>query len=492
MAYAPINGTGNGTAPVVNLTWPFIAQTDVYATVNGVAAAFTWTGTAQITFSAAVANGTPWQVYRLTSVDPQDVSFTDNSVLTAAALNLAQNQHLYALTELRQPTVGSQLLSASNGASLVGYIDNGTGAVTTTVQSFLQQLNQLPTGNWYAPSAKVQRLNERVLVAAAALNNATNVASQPDWLTTYELGQGRSFGAIQSGQMAVLSAGGQGSNALIAGARTSTLLGDTYNAVGIWGVAVNDRGVGTSAGYGGYFEGHRKNAGSGAVFGVEIDIINFVSTSVSDPFTNTSPETIGLQLASGGQYAPASLFSATAALAVRNNGARFLSGLIFGADAIALTGGIGEAIAFASGHSMNWYGAAAAKTHSIYSTVTTAANGINQFFDNGFIRFQDAVSLKHAFLIQKNANGVNFLAAANAATGNTPVLAAYGDDPNVDLAISPQGTGLVKFGNGNTMAANGTVATALTSVGPTGSHTTVQEWLQVKNASGVIRYIPAF
>lgn len=40
--------------------------------------------------------------------------------------------------------------------------------------------------------------------------------------------------------------------------------------------------------------------------------------------------------------------------------------------------------------------------------------------------------------------------------------------------------------------ANAAIATALTSVGPTGSHTTVQEWFPIKNASGVIRYVPGF
>lgn len=40
--------------------------------------------------------------------------------------------------------------------------------------------------------------------------------------------------------------------------------------------------------------------------------------------------------------------------------------------------------------------------------------------------------------------------------------------------------------------ANNTVATVLGSVGPTGSHTTVQEWLQFKNSSGTMRYVPAF
>ncbi len=40
--------------------------------------------------------------------------------------------------------------------------------------------------------------------------------------------------------------------------------------------------------------------------------------------------------------------------------------------------------------------------------------------------------------------------------------------------------------------ANNTVNTAMSNVGPTGSHTTVQEWLQVRNSSGTMRYIPMF
>lgn len=42
------------------------------------------------------------------------------------------------------------------------------------------------------------------------------------------------------------------------------------------------------------------------------------------------------------------------------------------------------------------------------------------------------------------------------------------------------------------LAANGSVATVLGSVGPTGAHTTVQEWIVVKGSSGNVRYIPAF
>jgi hypothetical protein len=45
--------------------------------------------------------------------------------------------------------------------------------------------------------------------------------------------------------------------------------------------------------------------------------------------------------------------------------------------------------------------------------------------------------------------------------------------------------------SGNGFAANGTVATAMSSLGPVGAHTTIQEWLTVVD-NGVTRYIPCF
>jgi hypothetical protein len=47
-------------------------------------------------------------------------------------------------------------------------------------------------------------------------------------------------------------------------------------------------------------------------------------------------------------------------------------------------------------------------------------------------------------------------------------------------------------GTGTAFAQNASVATGMTSIGPVGSHTTVQEWLIVVNPSGYLRYIPAF
>ena len=61
---------------------------------------------------------------------------------------------------------------------------------------------------------------------------------------------------------------------------------------------------------------------------------------------------------------------------------------------------------------------------------------------------------------------------------------------NNTLSLQPSG-GTVQVGSG-CIAVNGSVATVLGSLGPVGSHTAVQEWIAVKNASGVTRYIPAF
>lgn len=52
-------------------------------------------------------------------------------------------------------------------------------------------------------------------------------------------------------------------------------------------------------------------------------------------------------------------------------------------------------------------------------------------------------------------------------------------------------TQILKFSAAG-FAANGAVATTVTSLGPTGSHTTIQEWLVVKDSAGTTRWIPAY
>jgi hypothetical protein len=73
-------------------------------------------------------------------------------------------------------------------------------------------------------------------------------------------------------------------------------------------------------------------------------------------------------------------------------------------------------------------------------------------------------------------------------TGNT-LAGGSGDSGNIIFSIGTAGgdRGKIKFLNA--AVANGSVATTLTSVGPTGASTTVQGWLEF-DVDGTTRYIP--
>ena len=115
---------------------------------------------------------------------------------------------------------------------------------------------------------------------------------------------------------------------------------------------------------------------------------------------------------------------------------------------------------------------------------TVKNNGNHTFSTNG--------TSNVALYLPGNGNTVNYVSIYGGATGNAANVTAAGSDTNIDLAIASKGTGVVKFATASNFTANGAVATAMTSVGPTGSHTTVQEWLTIKNASGTVRYIPCY
>lgn len=75
-------------------------------------------------------------------------------------------------------------------------------------------------------------------------------------------------------------------------------------------------------------------------------------------------------------------------------------------------------------------------------------------------------------------------------TGSGAVLNPSWSSNRTLLTLNGSG-GKIQTGSG-TWTANGSVATSLTSLGPVGSHTTVQEWLTFNDAAGTVRYIPAF
>lgn len=149
-----------------------------------------------------------------------------------------------------------------------------------------------------------------------------------------------------------------------------------------------------------------------------------------------------------------------------------------------------------TGSGGNYPAVAAAGVGGISTIGTNGADstgilGIVNVGSNSII-FYTAFSQAAGYIIHQ-ASAVNLWYLKANSTGNGIELGAYPTgDSNIDVVLVPRGTGLLKFGNSGCFAANGSVATAITSVGPTGASTTVQEWLKIKNSSGTTRYIPCF
>jgi hypothetical protein len=89
-------------------------------------------------------------------------------------------------------------------------------------------------------------------------------------------------------------------------------------------------------------------------------------------------------------------------------------------------------------------------------------------------KFADATGItddsdNEQLIFQKTASAVNYLEATNAAVGNAPLLAAQGDDTNIDLDLRPKGSGKLKSNTARiiSLAAN-TAMLFVQTAAPTG------------------------
>lgn len=88
--------------------------------------------------------------------------------------------------------------------------------------------------------------------------------------------------------------------------------------------------------------------------------------------------------------------------------------------------------------------------------------------------------------IRQNSQGAGLLGLFNRISTDTNGFGLS------DAVLTWDLNNAMQFNSSAQWTANGAVATTMTSLGPTGSHTTIQEWFVVKNASGTVRYIPAY
>lgn len=283
-----------------------------------------------------------------------------------------------------QQKIDSLLLGSASQAAITAFATAAQGVKADALPSYASggkgqtvvvkpdgsgfELSGTQTGKFFAEDgARIVRLADRVFMGGAVAHNGTDVDNQPDWLTQKLISYGRTFGFGQVSQVYLLAGettGGEdrdlNANALVSAAKTSSLnLPGPYdgNAIGVLGVGINDSTDASAGAWGLYGEGFKENGSIGPAYAEELDSINFGPPVAIDPFTQSDEQTVGQQMAAGAEFTGAN--SSSAAYNVRNNGANFLRGMVWGNDAIAGTngtdGGRGPVFQFATGHSFQYF-----------------------------------------------------------------------------------------------------------------------------------------
>lgn len=230
-------------------------------------------------------------------------------------------------------------------------------------------------------------------------------------------------------------------------------------ALGVAGTAINDGTPDTRSSVWALYGSAIRNAGTiGASHGLELDIANRGDERELYPnsmFPNG--QTHALWLGSGGELTQAGevLNAASAAIGIIANDktegktARFLKGIVFGSDSLKGTdgGSAGQAVAIAFGnrHSMSWYNNANQKTAEILSTTEDETKSLRLTFTDFGVSLNRLSSAQPIFSVEAGpTNPVNYIAIRPQSTENPPALGVAGSDANIDLRLSPKGSGTVR------------------------------------------------
>ncbi|MGA1256590.1 MAG: phage tail fiber protein [Candidatus Nanopelagicaceae bacterium] len=94
--------TGNGSTTNYSFTFPYLEETDIEVTLNGVlTTAYTLANATTISFTTAPANGVAIRIYRNTDTDTLKATFFAGSAIRAQDLNNNLLQDLYAVQEAK-------------------------------------------------------------------------------------------------------------------------------------------------------------------------------------------------------------------------------------------------------------------------------------------------------------------------------------------------------------------------------------------------------
>jgi Pectate lyase superfamily protein len=274
------------------------------------------------------------------------------------------------------------------------------------------------------------------------------------------------------------------------GAARSSTGGGTATAanIGIAAFGLNDYVGGGAGVWGMYSTVLRQFGATGPTHGIEIDVANLgpqISLFPNDMFKAGQSE--GVWVCAGGEHTNVGpVYTASCAIAiVRNDSsatptANFDKGIVFHSKAIVGTDGAtgqGVAIAMAKGHTIDWYNNSNQRVSRIVSATTTPSNAQEMVFSDFGTLFVQSSDSGTLFSVAECASAANRLEVAASAAAGSPQLRVQGSDTNIDIVLTPKGTGVLVANYGSSAA---TLAAAFSAT----------RRLAFKDINNVTWYIP--
>ncbi len=299
--------------------------------------------------------------------------------------------------------------------------------------------------------ANIWRFADRVFVGEAASKWAGNSSVSPDAGTSWfsQDADGPSYLGVNAVLLSISRESNvDGRYAIVGVSKVSALT--PAGGIGVAGAIINSKAGGS--GWALYSDVQHENTGWSS--GLEVAAKNASGVDLTaTPYTDNNG-VYGVWLAGGGDnsYGPAATNPSNAALVVLKNATTWNSGVVFkddgltGTDGTSGSTGTGIAIAMARRHAIRWYEPTNSSTGAqIVSSVTATANKVGITLADGQVQF---IAPNDAVMGAVIASGTvaNYVGLTGVATGSAASVSALGSDSNIDLAITPKGTGNLKFG----------------------------------------------
>ena len=180
MAITSNSYTGNGSTTNYSLTFEYLKQADVKATLDGTATtAFTFANATTLSFNTAPASGVAIKIFRDTDINTLKATFFPGSAIKAEDLNDNFTQNNFATQE-----TDNDVIDANNTAASA--VTTANTAVTTANSAVTSANSAVASANAAVTTANTADTNATAAVATAntASTNATNAVNTANTAST--------------------------------------------------------------------------------------------------------------------------------------------------------------------------------------------------------------------------------------------------------------------------------------------------------------------